>query len=164
LKGNKTLVGKVVNIYGSFQLQARSKKTNSSAHMVPDNNYMKMKNEVKIGKMAPEQFQEKLDSFDKETRETVNTLKEKKVGSLKSSDSFASPPPAKNTIAWFMLSFGWISFFALIGCLFSVQSLKSWILEKVPGPKLKDILIGGTYLFFIITYALALGHSLGKLY
>lgn len=126
IQGGDLLVGNTVKIYGTLQLQPRGSKTQSSKHMIPNTKRAKLVNKVATGEVSQEVLENKI----KEQNQKVNTQKtyepilKKVITSNKT-----HRPEKKKTILWW-ISFFVLSFFAFIGSILGVVTIKKLFIQK----------------------------------
>ena len=163
LKNNQLLVGKTVIIKGNFQLQPPKQQTIGQRHMIPDNNYMRLKNKVNRGEIKQEVFDRKLEEFDRQTRDLVeqNSHQTAKNITPKKTNQPHSQTSGEYKDDWWMVSFAFLGFFALIGVFIGGQNLTQYLSTKT---KNGQNIGNGLMVIWFILYSLTLSHLLGQFY
>ena len=125
LADNKYLVGDMITIWGTFQLQPGSAKTPTSKHMIPDTAYIRNREKLNRGENAPVQIIRTVPPADVKGMEAP-------VGKVKASDPvYSGKKDNRGTGAWWM-SLGVLGLFGFIGSIMFGIYTKKMVSDKYP--------------------------------
>lgn len=152
LADNKFLVGDMITIWGTFQLQPESAKTPSSKHMIPDTAYIRNREKLNRGEVVQTENVSPLPT-------PIVSNSETPLQVVRQNDPVMSgKKDNRGTETWWM-SLGVMGLFGFLGSIMFGIYTKKMVSEKYPAKYRESSFLGlltdAIAIFVILIYALA---------
>ncbi len=155
LVDNKYLVGDLISVWGTLQLQKTGSATPSSKHMIPDTSYIRRREKMARGELAPDPAGPTLVPV----RAKKEIILPEVVPALPVKKNVTYDKDFRDTLSW-QVSFGFLGLMGFFASIIIGLYLKKIISQKYPGPYQEGgklgIMTDSVSIIFILLYVVAL--------